>query len=118
MRPGQFAAEPLWWEIAYVGGTRVRGTGREEWIAAPQDGVLVVRQPVARTYETKEGRRHFTIRCTGHDYYWLGPDGSIMSGQAKDLPDAMDSETVKRGAWAEREEYLAAYNAFLEDIEA
>lgn len=119
MKPGQFSATPLWWEIAYVGGARVRGTGRDEWIAAPQDGVLVVRQPVDRTYEKANGARyHFTIRCAGSDYYWLTNDGTIMSGQALDVPEGIDSATVKRGAWAEREEFLAAYNAMLGDIEA
>ena len=118
MKPGQFAAKPLWWEIAYAGGAVVRGDKREEWLAAPQDGVLVVRQPVARVYPTATGDVYFTIRCAGSDYYWLHEDGTIRSGQALDVPEGLDAPTVKRGAWVERSEFLAAYNAFLADIKA
>lgn len=114
MKPGQFPANPLWWEIAYLGGTIVRGSTREEWDAAPADGILVVRQPVDATYNHGGINRHYTIRCFDHDYYWLDDEGIIRSGQVDDAIGV--AQGVKRGAWAEREVYLEAINLWLDDV--
>lgn len=114
MKPGQFPAKSMWWEIVYVGGTTVRGTTRAEWDAAPADGVLVVRQPVDTTYETPEGGRfHFTVRCHSYDYYWLDEDGLIQQGNAL---EAAGADHVKRGAWAARDEFRAVFEALGRDV--
>lgn len=115
MRPGQFASPPLgWWEIAYAGGSVVRGSTLAEWNAAPGIGVLVVRQPVQRTYKRRDRWVHFTIRIAQVDYYWLDDDGLVAGGNI--VPLAANPLTVKQGSWASREEYVAAYNAFYPDV--
>jgi hypothetical protein len=118
VRPHQFRAKPLWWEIAYTGGRIIHGETRADWNGAPQDGVLVVRQPVDRTYVTPNGRVHFVIIVASVDYYWLDKGGTICGGSAKEIPVNLDERSVKRGAWAERREFTKAYNKARVDIVA
>jgi len=115
MRPGQFAATPLWWEIAYAGGIRRKGKTRLEWIAAPSLGVLVVRQPVDRTYQQNGGVIvHFTLRVAEVDYYWLESDGTINGGNT--VPLSIDATTVKQGALVDRTEFMDTYNSMWPDL--
>lgn len=122
MKPGQFPARPLWWEIAYAGGETVRGLTLGEWLAAPRDGVLTVRQPMQETYTDGEGvEYHYTVRCHTEDYYWLDVDGFIQQGNATEAVEAdvdgrIPAAAIKRGMWAERDEYRAAFEALGEDI--
>lgn len=112
MKPGQFPAHPLWWEIIYLHGQRVRGDTVAEWRAAPDEGVLVVRQPMQETYESAGHRFHFTARCHSHDYYWLDDDGLIQQGHAH---VAAGQQNIKRGAWADRDEFRAAFDELGQD---
>lgn len=119
MKPGQFPATPLWWEIAYAGGERVRGASLAEWVAARANGVVAVRQPVAQTYQTTDGEFHFTVRVAGNDYYWLDSEGLIQSGQAPQAAEADAPDgAMKRGAWEEDDAFAAVIHEFWQDVSA
>lgn len=120
MKPGQFPARPLWFEVAYADGSRVRGDTPAAWEAAPTDGVVAVRQPVADVYFNNgdQSYRHFTTRCLGDDYYWLDAEGIIRSGNleaavvaGRELPQRM-----KRGAWTTDDAFLEVLNEFSQDV--
>lgn len=125
MRPGQFPAVPLGFEIFYADETVVRGRTPAEWTAAPSTGVQAVRVVVDKFYwRTHEGlgfvETHFAIRWAGHDYYWfdaLASDASeiIKGGTAQEAPNRPPPGVLKTGTTVADDVWERIYGRVLAD---
>lgn len=96
----------LCFTITYSDGSVTRGATRADWLAMPDEGVLVVTEFFDRLYG--HPRKHCGLRHAGVDYYYMDAAGAIGAGNAKHLPAG--PLAVKRGALVDAATWERLYN--------
>lgn len=98
------------WTIWYT-DTVITGLTFDDWVSAPDEGVICVHQLIDRIDDVNVG--HI---CMGSDWYWMSPDGSIGESLcSSDVPgvwlecDKPAGAHVKSGIWTTDERMIEVH---------
>lgn len=95
------------WRIYYSDESVLEGRTVEEWVGAPDEGVIVVVEIYAKDVHRKKPL-HTIQTYAGCDYYWMTPDGLVGAGAARRMPSDAHG---KSGVTVSDELYMQIYNA-------
>ena len=100
-------------QIYYADGSVFNGATQNDWIAAPDTGVLVVVEVHDAIYKSGPRQRHACRRWAGLDYYWWTPgNAEISGGNAGQIPNPALS---KAGQLVDDETWCRVYNIAHQD---
>lgn len=106
------------WCIWYKGNIKVLGETEQDWISAPDDGVI----GIAIRFGVDEYSRPLCELISGSDWYWMDGGKIYQSGTSSYTPgewlphNAPESAILKTGIWTTDEELAVIENEMTEWI--